>query len=137
MFDVRRQNVMQQIGDGIAIIPNAPVRQRNSDVHYPYRPDSDFYYLTHFPEPFSVAVFAPGPMKMANTFCSAAKTIQIKNVGKAVEQACKAQLKHTMPTFHIRFQTWMTCSRNYSKIEKKFITVLGVIQNSIRKLSIG
>ncbi len=60
MFEVRRQNVMQQIGDGIAIIPNAPVRQRNSDVHYPYRPDSDFYYLTHFPEPFSVAVFAPG-----------------------------------------------------------------------------
>lgn len=51
---------MQQIGNGIAIIPNAPPRQRNSDVYYPYRPDSDFYYLTHFPEPHSVAVFAPG-----------------------------------------------------------------------------
>ena len=60
MFEVRRKKVMQQIGNGIAIVPNAPVRQRNSDVHYPYRPDSDFYYLTHFPEPFSVAVFAPG-----------------------------------------------------------------------------
>ncbi len=60
VYATRRQKLMQQIGNGIAIIPNAPIRQRNSDVHYPYRPDSDFYYLTHFPEPHSVAVLAPG-----------------------------------------------------------------------------
>ena len=46
--------------EGVAIIPTAPVRSRNSDVHYPYRPDSDFYYLTHFPEPEAVAVLIPG-----------------------------------------------------------------------------
>ena len=44
----------------IAIVPTAPVRQRNRDIEYIYRPDSDFYYLTGFPEPEAVAVFIPG-----------------------------------------------------------------------------
>ena len=46
--------------DCIAIVPTAPVRSRNRDVEYPYRPDSDFYYLTGFGEPDAVAVLAPG-----------------------------------------------------------------------------
>ncbi len=45
---------------GIAIIPAAPRCKRNNDVHYRYRPDSDFYYLTGFPEPEAVAVLIPG-----------------------------------------------------------------------------
>ncbi|MEM9058040.1 MAG: aminopeptidase P N-terminal domain-containing protein, partial [Pseudomonadota bacterium] len=45
---------------GIAIVPAAPERVRNRDVVYPYRQDSDFYYLTGFAEPESVAVLAPG-----------------------------------------------------------------------------
>ena len=56
----RRQDLMSQIGDGIAVIPSAPVSTRNGDVHYRYRPDSDFFYLTGFEEPHSVAVLAPG-----------------------------------------------------------------------------
>jgi len=44
---------------GIAILPAAPMRIRNRDVDYPYRPDSDFYYLTGFPEPEAVAVLIP------------------------------------------------------------------------------
>ena len=51
---------MAHMGGGIAIVPTAPVRTRNRDVEYPYRPDSDFYYLTHFPEPEAVAVLVPG-----------------------------------------------------------------------------
>ena len=46
--------------DSIAIVPTAPVRLRNNDVEYAYRPDSDFYYLTGFNEPESVAVLVPG-----------------------------------------------------------------------------
>lgn len=57
----RRKNLMQQIGDdGIAIIATAPVRQRNRDVDYIFRPDSDFIYLTGFEEPEAVAVLIPG-----------------------------------------------------------------------------
>jgi len=46
--------------DCIAIIPAAPVRHRNNDVEYDYRQDSDFYYMTGFDEPESVAVLVPG-----------------------------------------------------------------------------
>ena len=52
---------MQQIGKGnIAIIASASVRTRNRDVDYPFRQDSDFYYLTGFNEPDALAVFIPG-----------------------------------------------------------------------------
>ncbi len=60
MYSDRRAEVIKKIGDGIAVIPTAPHQRRNSDVFFPYRPDSDFYYLTHFPEPEAVAVLAPG-----------------------------------------------------------------------------
>jgi len=52
---------MQAMGhDSIAILPAAPVKLRNRDVEYPYRPDSDFYYLTGFPEADAVMVLLPG-----------------------------------------------------------------------------
>ncbi len=60
VFERRRQDVMQLMGDGIAVITTAPERVRNRDVLYRFRPDSDFYYLTHFPEPDAVAVLCPG-----------------------------------------------------------------------------
>ena len=57
----RRQRLMELMEDlSIAVIPTAPVRPRNRDVEYPYRPDSDFFYLTGFDEPEAVAVLVPG-----------------------------------------------------------------------------
>jgi Xaa-Pro aminopeptidase len=60
IFQKRRETLMSHMGGGVAILPTAPVRVRNRDVHYPYRADSDFYYLTHFPEPEAVMVLVPG-----------------------------------------------------------------------------
>jgi Xaa-Pro aminopeptidase len=60
-FARRRRQLMRHMGrDAIAILPAAPVRMRNNDVEYHYRPDSDFYYLTAFAEPEAVAVLIPG-----------------------------------------------------------------------------
>jgi Xaa-Pro aminopeptidase len=47
-------------GGGIAAIPTAPEALRNADTHYPYRPDSHFYYLTGFPEPEAAVVLVAG-----------------------------------------------------------------------------
>jgi Xaa-Pro aminopeptidase len=60
IFAKRRHEVMQLMGDGVAIIPTAGESLRNGDVHFPFRAASDFYYLTHFPEPEAVAVLIPG-----------------------------------------------------------------------------
>lgn len=56
----RRAELMQQMSKDIVIVPTAPVRNRNSDVDYAFRPDSDFYYLTGFNEPEAVLVLCPG-----------------------------------------------------------------------------
>lgn len=59
-FAYRRQVLLEQMGNhSIAIVPTAPERLRNRDVNHPYRPDSDFYYLTGFAEPESLAVLIP------------------------------------------------------------------------------
>ncbi len=50
---------MRRIPGGIAIFPAAPTAIRNSDVEHEYRQDSDFYFLTGFEEPNSVAVLIP------------------------------------------------------------------------------
>ena len=60
-FARRRRQLMRMMGrDAIAIVPAASVKQRNNDVDYHYRQDSDFHYLTGFPEPEAVAVLVPG-----------------------------------------------------------------------------
>jgi Xaa-Pro aminopeptidase len=60
-FAKRRQKLMDMMGDNsIAVLPNAPVANRNRDVDYPYRSDSHFYYLSGFDEPQSVLVLIPG-----------------------------------------------------------------------------
>jgi Xaa-Pro aminopeptidase len=57
----RRRRVMEALDDtSVLIAPTAPVLRRNRDVEFPFRPDSDFYYLTGFAEPEAVAVLVPG-----------------------------------------------------------------------------
>jgi len=52
---------MELIGPGgIAVLAAAPEKVRSRDTLFDYRPDSDFFYLTGFTEPESVAVLVPG-----------------------------------------------------------------------------
>ena len=60
-YERRRRRLMDTMGEGsIAIVPTAPVQPRNRDVDFPFRPDSNFHYLTGFGEPEAVAVLLPG-----------------------------------------------------------------------------
>ena len=42
---------IREAGGGLALLPTAPERQRNSDNDFPFRHDSHFHYLTGFDEP--------------------------------------------------------------------------------------
>ncbi|HLF97442.1 MAG TPA: Xaa-Pro aminopeptidase [Methylococcaceae bacterium] len=60
-FHTRRQRLLRRIGkNAAAVIAGAPAAQRNRDVDFPYRQNSDFHYLTGFDEPESLAFFLPG-----------------------------------------------------------------------------
>ena len=57
----RRKQLMRRIGsDAVAIIPSAFEVVRARDTHYRFRQNSDFQYLTGFPEPEAIAVLVPG-----------------------------------------------------------------------------
>jgi Xaa-Pro aminopeptidase len=53
--------------DAIAIIPAAHEATRSYDTEYKFRQDSDFFYLTGFPEPDAVAVIDPASKKSPYT----------------------------------------------------------------------
>ncbi|MBL4826696.1 MAG: Xaa-Pro aminopeptidase [Spongiibacteraceae bacterium] len=60
-FTRRKKQLMNQMEPGsIAIVPAAKEVIRNRDAEYPFRQDSDFYYLTGFGEPDAVLVLLPG-----------------------------------------------------------------------------
>jgi len=57
----RRKALMaQMVPNSIAILPAAAVAVRNRDVEHVYRQDSDFQYLSGFPEPEAVIALIPG-----------------------------------------------------------------------------
>ena len=60
IYQVRRNALAQLMfahtGGGIAIISTAPELTRNRDSEFPYRHDSDFFYLTGFEEPGATLV---------------------------------------------------------------------------------
>lgn len=56
----RRRDLLKALGDdAVLLLPAASEMIRNRDVHHPYRQSSDLTWLTGFPEPDAVAVFAP------------------------------------------------------------------------------
>lgn len=60
-FIRRRQNLTRSAGEhALIVLPSASERLRNGDSYYPFRQDSDFFYLTGFDEPDAVLVLLPG-----------------------------------------------------------------------------
>ncbi len=59
-FARRRRDLMATMSkNSIAILTAAPAQVRSRDTYFPYRQDSNFFYLTGFPEPEAVLVLIP------------------------------------------------------------------------------
>ena len=57
----RRRQLMRTMEQGsIAVLVSANEVTRNNDTFYPFRQNSDFYYMTGFNEPDAVMVLVPG-----------------------------------------------------------------------------
>ena len=64
MFAERRRRLVEAMGpDAVAILLGARAATRSADTQYPFRQDSDFWYLTGFGHPNAAAVLrtTPGP----------------------------------------------------------------------------
>ena len=64
LYQLRRnalaKHIFNKTGGGIAVVATAPELARNRDSDFPYRHDSDFFYLTGFEEPGATLVMKVG-----------------------------------------------------------------------------
>ena len=60
VYSERRKKLMASDPDACFIFFGAKEVTRNSSVHYPFRQDSSFYYLTEFDEPDAILVLVAG-----------------------------------------------------------------------------
>ncbi len=59
IFQKRRERFFELLSGNAAIIPAASLVVHHADCEYPFRQNSDFWYLTGFDEPNAVALFLP------------------------------------------------------------------------------
>jgi len=88
-FANRRKLLMQKMNGGTAIFKSAEVVNRNYDVDYEFRQESDFYYLTGFDEPESAVLLIPGADKEFIMFVRPRNTLEEMWTGKihGIEEA--------------------------------------------------
>ncbi len=57
VFEERREIFLEKLNGKAAIIPSSNLVKHHADCEYPFRQDSNFWYLTGFDEPDSIALF--------------------------------------------------------------------------------
>ena len=55
-YKSRRQKLLSSLEEGVIILTSAPAKTRSNDTQYPYRQNSDFYYMCGFQEDNSLLV---------------------------------------------------------------------------------
>ena len=60
VYQIRRRRLADSMKGGALILPATKEPIRNHYFHYPYRQDSNLYYLSGFDEPESCLVYRPG-----------------------------------------------------------------------------
>jgi Xaa-Pro aminopeptidase len=80
LYISRREKIAQKVreisGSGIVIVETAIEVSRNRDSHFPFRHDSDFYYLTGFEEPESFLVLQVTPDACISHFFCRPKNLE-------------------------------------------------------------
>lgn len=56
VYKERRDRLLEMMDEGVAVLSTATMQARSNDTEYPFRPNSDFYYLTGFSEDNSILV---------------------------------------------------------------------------------
>ena len=59
VYKKRRESLLERMEGGVAILKGAPEQIRTNDTEYPYRQDSDFFYLTGYTDPSAGCIIDP------------------------------------------------------------------------------
>ncbi len=93
----RRQELMNAIGSGVAILKNAAEQTRVSDTTHRYRHDSNFFYISGFVEPDSIIVLVGGKKPKTILFC------REKNMERELWEGSRFGPKKAKNQFHFDF----------------------------------
>lgn len=70
VFAKRRHELALRLGEGtVALIPGNTPQTRSRDTHYPFRQESNFFYLTGWTEPNAVLLIRGGPNHHSILYC--------------------------------------------------------------------
>ncbi len=95
IFRKRREAVLKKLNTGALVVASHPEQIRNHDVHFPYRQDSNLYYLTGFEEPESVLILKPGSFPESVLF------VRKKNVERETWDGFRYGPEVAQEVFHV------------------------------------
>lgn len=150
-YQQRRQHLLSELdANGIAVIAAAPIVERNEGVEYPYRQDSNFQYLTGFPEPEALLVLIPNraegqvvlfcrdrdPLMEVWTGIRAGQEGAIKQYG--VDQAFSInQLDELMPTLLDGRSKVYSLVATQHTVQKKLMKWVEAVRSRVRQDAIA
>ncbi len=92
-FKNRRKKILDQMTNGVALIPSASMQMRSNDTEFPFRQESNFYYLSGFDEPDCLLLLCKNNKKSKTVLFLRERNPEMEMwVGKrlGVKDACKA-----------------------------------------------
>jgi Xaa-Pro aminopeptidase len=96
VFAKRRQAFMEKMEPGsIALFASKPEYERNLDVNYEYRQESNFYYLSGFEEPGSLLLIAPSHPRFKYVLF-----VRKRDPGKETFEGPRAGTEGAIATYH-------------------------------------
>ena len=95
VFTQRRSAFMEKMdSNAVAIFPCKPEYSRNLDVNYPYRQESNFYYLSGFEEPQAILLISPSDHKNKYVMF-----VRKKDIRRTVWEGARAGIDGAMTEF--------------------------------------
>src|SRR5262245_29033513 len=112
LLAARRDRVLAAMGEGVILLPAGTEKIRSADTHFPFRQDSDFGYVTGFPEPDAVCVLAPGTEKPFALFVRPRDPEQAVWVGpragvEGAVEAYGADVAHPLDALEKELPAWL------------------------------
>ena len=151
VFQERREIFLEKLNGKVAVIPSSSLVKHHADCEYPFRQDSNFWYLTGFDEPDSIALFLSHKPKGERFILFVAPKDIISEVWHGfrwgidgAEREFKADKAHSIKDFEALLPTYIgnteeivySIGKN-SKIEKIVLEVFSQQLEARSRVGIG
>ncbi len=151
VFQERREIFLKKLDGKVAIIPSSSLVKHHADCEYPFRQDSNFWYLTGFDEPDSIALFLSHKPKGERFILFVAPKDIISEVWhgfrwgiEGAEREFKADKAHSIKDFEALLPSYIGNSEEIvysigknSKIEKIVLEVFSQQLEASSRVGIG